>query len=54
MAREIASKFRDDQDPASSGQDRLGGALPAPGQPRVAVHAVGERNQAVAGPQHAP
>jgi len=38
VAREIASRFRDEQDPASSGEDRLGGRLPAPGQPRVAVH----------------
>lgn len=37
-ARDIASRFGDEQDPASSGEDRLGGALPAPGQPRKAVH----------------
>jgi len=31
-AREIASMFGDEQDPASSGKARPGGALPAPGQ----------------------
>ena len=38
VAREIAARFGDEQDPASCGQDRQGGRLPAPGQPRVAVH----------------
>jgi hypothetical protein len=38
VAREIASGFGDEQDPASSGEARLGAVLPAPGQPRVAVH----------------
>ena len=37
VARDIASRFWDEQDPASSGEDRLG-ALPAPGQAWVAVH----------------
>ena len=38
MARKIASRFRDEQDPASSGEAPLGAALPDPGQALVAVH----------------